>query len=92
MFHITLDTKTLLAVGTALIFAGVLIVLGAFLWLFFSNIKREGKVKGGGVIIVGPFPIVFGTDKESIRTVLLLSLLLTILAIVVMVLSYLLSR
>ena len=30
--------------------------------------------------MIGPFPIIFGTDKESIKIVLLLSIMLTILS------------
>jgi len=87
-----MDPTTLYGLGIALIFAGLLIVIVAILSLFISNVKAEGKMKGGGAIIIGPFPIIFGTDKQSIKTVLLLSLILTILLIVVMVIFYLISR
>jgi len=53
---------------------------------------KERKISGGGAIIVGPFPVVFGTDKESIKTVLLLSITLSILLVVAMIMSYLISR
>ena len=87
-----MNAGMLQGLGIALIFAGMLAILIAIILLFLSNIKAEGKVKGGGAVIIGPFPIIFGTDKESVRTVLLLSLALTILLIVVMVISYLASR
>jgi len=87
-----MDAGTLQGLGIVLIFAGMLVILVAIFLLFLSNIKREGKVKGGGAIIIGPFPIIFGTDKESVKTVLLLSLTLTILLIIVMVIFYLVFR
>ena len=87
-----MDAGTLYGLGIALIFAGMLVILVAILLLFLSNVKGEGKVKSGGAIIIEPFPIIFGTDKESVKTVLLLSLTLTILLIIVMVIFYLVFR
>lgn len=85
-----IDSGTLYGIGIALIFAGMLVVLVAITLLFISNLKGRGRVKGGGAIIIGPFPIIFGTDKESIRTVLRLSITLTILLIIVIVIFHLL--
>lgn len=87
-----MDASTLFSLGIILIFAGMLIILVAILLLFLSSVKGEGKVKGGGAIIIGPFPIIFGTDKQSVKTVLLLSITLSILLVIVMVISYLISR
>ena len=84
-----MDAGTLYGLAIALIFAGMLIIIVATLLLFLSNVKGGEKVKGGGAIIIGPFPIIFGTDKESIKTVLWLALALTILLIVAMVLFHL---
>jgi uncharacterized protein (TIGR00304 family) len=86
------NAETLCTLGIALIIAGMTIMVIAVLSLFFSGTKREGKVKGGGVIIVGPFPIVFGTDKKTVKTLLLLSLALTILLIILMIIFYFLFR
>ena len=86
----SIDARILHHVGIALIFAGTLVVLAAIKLLFVSNLKDKGKVKGGGAIIIGPFPIIFGTDKDSIKTVLLLSITLTILLIIAAVTFHLL--
>jgi uncharacterized protein (TIGR00304 family) len=86
-----IDAGALYALGIALVFVGVLIIIVAVILLSVSGAKK-GKVKGGGAIIVGPVPIIFGTDKESLRTVLLLSLALTVLLVVAMVVYYLLLR
>jgi uncharacterized protein (TIGR00304 family) len=87
-----MDAGTLYGLGIGLIFAGMLIILVAILLLFISNVKGEEKVKGGGAIIIGPFPIIFGTDKKSVKTILLLSIALTVLLVMVMVIFYLISR
>jgi uncharacterized protein (TIGR00304 family) len=84
-----MDAETFYGLGIALIFAGMLVILVAILLLFVTSVKGKGKARGGGAIIIGPFPIILGTDKESIKTVLLLSITLTILLIVMMVIFYL---
>ena len=86
-----IDSATLYALGITLIFVGVLIIIIAVVLLSVSGAKK-GNVKGGGAIIIGPIPIVFGTDKKSLKTVLLLSLALTVMLVVVMVVYYLLLR
>jgi len=87
-----MDPATLYSVGIGLFFSGILVVFLAIILHFVSGLKGEGKVKGGGAIIIGPVPIIFGTDKKSIKTVLLLSITLTILLIVLVIVSYLVSR
>lgn len=86
-----IDSATLYALGIALIFFGVLIIVVAVILLSVSGAKK-GKVKGGGAIMIGPIPIIFGTDMKSLKTVLLLSLVLTVMLVVAMVVYYLLLR
>jgi len=79
-----MSDQLLFNVGVMLIFAGFIIAFIAVILLFFSTIRGKGKIRGGGAVIIGPFPIVFGTDKESVRTLLLLSIILVVLVLVVM--------
>lgn len=76
------------AIGIILIFAGFLIAFVAVILMFFTTTKGKGKVKGGGAVIIGPFPIVFGTDRESIKILLLLSIALIILMLIVTVIFH----
>jgi uncharacterized protein (TIGR00304 family) len=66
------DAAVLYTLGLVLVFVGVAIIIIAVVLLSVSGV-RKGKVKGGGAILIGPIPIVFGTDKKSLKTVLLLS-------------------
>lgn len=86
-----IDSAALYALGITLVFVGVLIILIAVVLLSISGAKK-GKVRGGGAIIIGPIPIIFGTDKKSLKTVLLLSLALTVMLVVAMIMYYLLLR
>ena len=86
-----IDSTVLYTLGIALIFAGALIIIISVVLFSVSGTKKR-KVKGGGAIIIGPIPIVFGTDKNSLKTVLLLSLALTMMLVIAMVVYYLLLR
>lgn len=84
--------QTLLSFGTVLIFVGVIIIMIAAALIFARKSGKTGTVKGGGAIIIGPIPIVFGSDKESLKTILLLLIILTVLLIaLVITLHFLLS-
>jgi uncharacterized protein (TIGR00304 family) len=84
-------TEVFSSVGIALILAGV-VIIAVVVFLLSVRGAGKGKVRGGGAVIIGPIPIIFGTDKKSLKTVLLLSLALTVLLLVVMIAHYLLVR
>jgi len=88
---LALDAGTLYSVGIIMILVGIIIVVVAFALLFISSVKG-GKVRGGGAVIIGPFPIVFGTDKESVKAVLWLSIVLTVILFALFIILYLLGR
>lgn len=86
-----MDSSVLYALGVALIFVGVLVIVIAVILLSVSGGKK-GEIKGGGAVLIGTVPIIFGTDKKSLKTVLLLSLALTVMLVVAMIVYYLLLR
>jgi uncharacterized protein (TIGR00304 family) len=71
---------------------GLLLVLAGFAIAFVAGIlmalrqTRGARAKGGGVVLIGPFPIVFGSDARTVRTLILLSILLMVAVLVVMLL------
>jgi len=89
---LALDAGLLYELGIIITFIGIIIVIAALVLLFLSSLKG-GRVKGGGALIIGPFPIVFGSDRESVKTVLWLSItlitLITLLFIIFIVLYFL---
>jgi len=93
--EILIEVEVLYFLGVGLLLVGLIITFVAIVLLFVSGyrVSRDGReeVRGGGVVIVGPFPIVFGTDKSAVKIVLLLSIALMMLLIVVSVISSLLS-
>lgn len=91
-----MDTAVLYALDTALIFVGIAIVIIAIIIASTRGTRKpsegRGKVKAAGVIMIGPIPIIFGTDKKSVKAVLTLALALVIAIIVAMLVYYWLLR
>jgi uncharacterized protein (TIGR00304 family) len=46
--------------------------------------KAQSKVKGGGVIMIGPIPIIFGSDKESAKSAAILAIILMLLSLLIL--------
>ncbi len=43
--------------------------------------KKKERIKGGGVVMIGPLPLVFGTDKKYAIIAMLLAIVLMLLYI-----------
>ncbi len=90
-----IDWTFLVTIGSFMILLGFLMVVFGMARQVLENAahvekilcqdSKDGTVKGAGVILIGPVPIVFGTDKKY-------AALLMILAIVLMLLSIMFRR
>jgi len=78
--------------GFIVIFIGFAIAFAAVLLMAIRGGRAVGKAKGGGAILVGPIPIVFGTDRESIKIVLILAIVLTVVLVAVTIVPWVLLR
>jgi len=54
-----------IAIGLSLILIGVLLVAA-------SLALQRGEVKGGGIVLIGPFPIIFGGGSKALLLVFLI--------------------
>jgi len=65
--------------GTLLVMAGFGMILLGFLLVFIGTLISAlggGVVEGGGVIMIGPIPIIFGTERgASVAAVLAIILM-----------------
>jgi len=78
-----MSDQLLWSVGLTLVFVGFVIAFIAVVLLFLRGFRNKGaKVRGGGAVIIGPIPIIFGTDKESMKIILVLSIILVALLLV----------
>jgi uncharacterized protein (TIGR00304 family) len=76
----------LILLGIVLIFLGMLILMLS-LWR-----AGEERAEAGGVVIVGPVPIVFGTSQRVATTVMVLAIVLTVVALLLFLLGSALVR
>ena len=68
----------LVQVGLLLIIAG----FGIIVVSMFARGSKEGRsVKGGGVIMVGPIPIIFGSDARWASIAIILAIVLILLTL-----------
>ncbi len=82
------DWTFLIIAGSFLIILGFLLVASGMIGKEEPDEERpagkakEIKVKGGGVIFIGPVPLVFGTDKRYALLMMILAIVLMLLLIV----------
>ena len=77
----------LIILGVTLIILGFIISFLAVLLMFIRAYGFRGKTRGGGLIMIGPIPIIFGTDRESVKMLILLAVALMILMIIIIFLT-----
>ncbi len=87
-----MDMSTLYDVGFFLAATGIIIIVVAGLLILLSGTKRRAQTRGAGVIIIGPIPIVFGTDKESVKKILILAITLSVIMIILTIIIHFMSK
>ncbi len=70
--------EELISLGFMLIFLGMIVLMLGFILSLPRGERGETRVEGGGVILIGPFPIVFGSSSESAKAVVLLTIALVV--------------
>jgi uncharacterized membrane protein len=85
------DLTVFYATGISVVVIVVIVILVAII-LASTGGAKNGKIHGAGVIMIGPIPIIFGTDKKSIKFMLALALSLTIMVLIITVVCYWLLR
>ncbi|MEZ0248480.1 MAG: DUF131 domain-containing protein [Thermoproteus sp.] len=82
----------LIALGMGLFLLGIFLMFLAFLLEARRSAEEKSgerqEAEAGGVIIVGPVPIVFGTNQRIAKIVLVLAIVLTVLVLVLFLLPY----
>jgi uncharacterized protein (TIGR00304 family) len=73
-----------------LVFIGMGIILVGFLVVFLGTVisgrssgqgEERTRVRGGGVIMIGPIPIVFGSDAKWASVAMVLAIVLIVLVL-----------
>lgn len=66
--------------GETLVLTGIVLIFTGFLLVFIGTLMSAigGDVEGGGVIMIGPIPIVFGTGRGATLAALLAVVLMVL--------------
>ena len=79
----------LFSVGLLLVLAGIGLGILTFIVAMLRIARGTGRTRGGGIVMIGPVPIIFGTDRESTRTLVLVAMVLMIVFLLLMFLPVL---
>ncbi len=73
-------------IPTLFIFAGILLCLIGFVVILFASIApitgAGGNISTGGIIFIGPFPIVFGSGEYGLQLIWLSIIILILMLII----------
>ena len=78
--------------GFLLIIFGFALALVAMILMVVRSSRESGSERGAGLILIGPIPIVFGTDKQSVKVVMILAIVLILLVLAFFLLPSFLGR
>ena len=80
-------------IGFILIILGFVLAFIAVILLAFKSRGTSGQTRSAGILLIGPIPIIFGSDKQSARVLIILAVLLIGIVLIFMLLpNFLLSR
>ena len=77
--------NSLFTVGFIFIILGIAVI---FIVLLLSMLLQEKvEVSGGGIIMIGPIPIIFGSDAKTLKALLIIGIALAVIFFTFYVLS-----
>lgn len=85
-------SATLANAGLLLVVVGFILAFVAVILLAIKAKGTGGQTRGAGILLIGPFPIVFGSDRESVGTLMILAIVLIAIVLAFMLIPSLLSR
>jgi uncharacterized protein (TIGR00304 family) len=81
------NLSVLYMLGIVLVVVGIIVIVAAIIRATMGGEKSD-RLRGAGVIMIGPIPIIFGTDKKSVKEVLALVLALTVVVLIILMVTY----
>ncbi|MEB3760169.1 MAG: DUF131 domain-containing protein [Desulfurococcales archaeon] len=80
-----MESQALVGIGILLVVIGIVLI---FLGSLISALQGgEGKAEVGGVVVIGPFPIIFGSSGRAAIIAAVLAVVIIVLMIVFYVLA-----
>jgi uncharacterized protein (TIGR00304 family) len=79
--------------GLLLVIVGFLLALVAAIFLAVKSRGSSSQTRSAGILLIGPIPIIFGSDRNSVRTLMILAIIFIAFVLAFMVIpSLILSR
>jgi uncharacterized protein (TIGR00304 family) len=79
--------------GLLLVIVGFLLAFVAAIFLAVKSRGSSGQTKSAGILLIGPIPIIFGSDRNSVRILMILAIVFIAFVLAFMVIpSLILSR
>ena len=79
-------------IGFMLIIFGFVLAFVVMLAMAFRKGGNSGKGRTAGIVLIGPIPIIFGNDKESVKILMILAIILIVVVLTFMLLPTLFNR
>lgn len=67
-----------------LLFVGLLLLIAGFVVVILSTLgqgQKGSEVRGGGVVMIGPIPIIFGSDAKWTSVAIVLAIVLVVVSL-----------
>jgi uncharacterized protein (TIGR00304 family) len=81
------EVSPLVLAGIVLVIIGVLLVFVGVLHSILAPGKAGGRVEAGGAVIIGPFPLIFGTSSKAALAASIIALVILVVLVALMLLS-----
>jgi len=86
----------IITLGFLLVFIGILVILAGIVSMAYQTWKTGGDgvekpetgVRGAGVIMIGPIPIIFGSDVTTLKPIMILAVVLMVIGVILFFLVY----
>ncbi|MDG7035640.1 MAG: DUF131 domain-containing protein [Nitrososphaerota archaeon] len=72
---------SMVIVGIVLISVGLILTILAILTRDDGSVER--KTEGGGFVIIGPFPIIFGTNKRIVKVLYIVAIIIIVISLII---------
>ena len=87
-----MDSLSMTQIGFMLIIFGFVLAFVVMIAMAFRTAGNSGKGRSAGVLLIGPIPIIFGSDKESVKILMILAIILMAVVFTFMLLPNFLNR
>lgn len=78
-----ISSNTIFIIGYFLIFLGIIIVFITMFMFLLKSIKGKTETRGGGIIFIGPFPVIFGTDIHIAKWLVIVALIIVLILLTI---------